>query len=149
MCPSSFAQICVYSNFFHILGSIPLWSISASVTSPHMRGATDAECHLTWELSYYYASLGLLGWNWIGFKTDMPLVGYPPCSCSNLMSRGGIQMGQTQIWQQRLPEANHVKVRTGCQVVSPPSIFPSFALSVALVVDRIASLFISPIKNTS
>lgn len=71
------------------------------------------------------------------------------CSCSNLASHGGIRMDRAQIWQQRRPQANHVKVRTACWVAPPPSTSPSFKLSVAPMVDSLAWLFITPLKNTS
>ena len=135
-------------SFFRIPGTAVLWSESVTVSSPHIRGSADASA--TWHESSHAIMVHWACWD--GIRLDSRPTWRRLdflCSCSNLMSRGGIQMGQTQIWQQRLPEANHVKVRTACQVVSPPSIFPSFKLSVALVADRISSLLRSSIRNTS
>lgn len=125
-----------------------LQSISITILSPHIRGTTNASA--TWHEGSHTIMVQWACWDRIRLDLRQTWRGLDfLCTCSNLMSRWGIQMGQTQIWQQRHPEANHVKVRTACQVVSPPSIFASLKLSVSLVVDRVASLFISPIKNAS
>lgn len=58
-------------------------------------------------------------------------------------------MGQTQIWQRRRPEANHVKVRTACQVASPPLHLFVFQALCHFLVDSVAWLFIVPIKDPS
>lgn len=138
--------ICVPIYYFFILGSHR--AVVHICYFPHIRGTTNAGA--TWHESSHAIMVHWACWDGIRMDSRPTWCRLDfLCSCSNLMSRGGIQTGQTQIWQQRLPEANHVKVRTDCQVVSPPSIFPSFKLSVALVFDRVASLFISSLKNTS
>lgn len=132
---------------FCILGTLVLWS--RSVLSQHIRG-TPGAVSATWHESSHASTVYWACWNGIRLNSRLTWCRLDFLrSCSNLMSHGGIQMGQTQIWQQRLPKANHVKGRMGCQVGPPSSIFPSFKLSVSLMVALITLLFNSLIRKSS
>lgn len=125
---------------------VVLRPITITFPSPPIRG-TNASA--TWLESSHTIMVHWACWD--GIRLDSRQIRHRLgflCSCSNLTSRWGIQMARTQIRQQRQPEANHVKVRTGCQVMSPPYVFPSFKLSVSLLVDAVATSVILPIKNT-
>lgn len=126
----TFCDLSVHYGYFRFLflavGTAAQRSISSSVLSPHSRVTTDTIA--TWHESSHAIMLHRACWDEIRLdsRQTWPRLDFP-CTCSNLTSRWGIQRGPTQIWQHRVPEANHVKVRTGCQVVSPPYVvFPTF-----------------------
>lgn len=144
-------MICLERSLFFIplyLCDITPWSSSASSSTCAIRGPEDLSA--TWHERSHAIMLHWACWKrmWLRSRQERRGLDFP-CSCSNLASRGGIQTGQTQIWQRRHPQANHVKVRTACRVGPPPSTSPSSKLSVTPMVDSVAWLFLASVKNPS
>lgn len=89
--------------------------------SIHMQRKRPADLSATWHEPSHAIMLRWACWKRIrlDWRQTCRRLGFL-ASCSNLAPHGGIQMGQTQIWQRRRPEANHVKAGTTCQVALPP-----------------------------